>query len=162
MPKKRAIKPSKICADQIIQNPHVRHLRQLNFQPEHSFESYNETNPNTPVSQCEGTEGKTYSLNEQPMSFYEQVQLAKKLLSRGFVIDPESKYVQKWDCLLAVALFFTATVTPFEVVFLPTKLNTLFFFQYCRQFYLCSGYAIKFLHGILGTGLLCGSWWCMD
>eukprot|EP00746_Dinoflagellata_sp_MGD_P135547 gnl/MRDRNA2_/MRDRNA2_69592_c0_seq1.p1 gnl/MRDRNA2_/MRDRNA2_69592_c0~~gnl/MRDRNA2_/MRDRNA2_69592_c0_seq1.p1 ORF type:complete len:303 (+),score=37.48 gnl/MRDRNA2_/MRDRNA2_69592_c0_seq1:81-989(+) len=43
-----------------------------------------------------------------------------------WIIDPKSKFMQKWDILTALALVFTSVVTPFEVGFLETKINTLF------------------------------------
>lgn len=46
----------------------------------------------------------------------------KEAISRGkgfLVIDPRTtKWLQLWDMVMIVALFFTATVTPFEVAFL--------------------------------------------
>jgi potassium voltage-gated channel Eag-related subfamily H protein 7 len=44
----------------------------------------------------------------------------------GWVIDPNSPFMRKWDLVTIVALFFTATITPYEVALLTTQLNFLF------------------------------------
>ena len=38
-----------------------------------------------------------------------------------FLLDPRSKWMKRWDMIIAVALVYTATVTPYEVAFLDTK-----------------------------------------
>ena len=48
--------------------------------------------------------------------------------TRRGLINPRSRYVQYWDLTTAMALAFTATITPFEVCLgLETALNPLFF-----------------------------------
>jgi hypothetical protein len=45
-----------------------------------------------------------------------------------YIIQPDtSKFMKNWDIVLALALLFTAGVTPFEIAFLKTKLDSLFF-----------------------------------
>jgi len=46
--------------------------------------------------------------------------------SSKFIIDPRIRWMRAWDILAALALVFTATVTPFEVSFLSGGLNGLF------------------------------------
>lgn len=51
------------------------------------------------------------------------------------VINPESSgFMQNWDCISIVALLFVATVTPYEVSFLETELNTLWAVNRCVDF----------------------------
>jgi len=48
----------------------------------------------------------------------------------GFpLIDPKSKFTFVWDTGVALLLLYTAIVTPFEVSFLETSINGLFFFN---------------------------------
>jgi hypothetical protein len=42
-------------------------------------------------------------------------------------LDPRDKYMMRWDGLVIVLLIFTAYVTPYEVAFLSTKLNGMFY-----------------------------------
>ena len=44
----------------------------------------------------------------------------------AFLLDPKSKFMQTWDFFTLSALFFTLTVTPFEVALLETKFDWLF------------------------------------
>ena len=47
--------------------------------------------------------------------------------TRKGLINPRSRFMTYWDLVTAIALLFTATVTPFEVgLGLPTKVNALF------------------------------------
>jgi hypothetical protein len=41
-----------------------------------------------------------------------------------FIINPKSQFQTYWDLLMVVLLVFTATVTPYEVGFLETNLDT--------------------------------------
>jgi hypothetical protein len=43
------------------------------------------------------------------------------------VLHPQSQFVQKWDLAMLWLMAFTATVTPYEIGFLETKIDTLFF-----------------------------------
>eukprot|EP00232_Nephroselmis_pyriformis_P003512 CAMPEP_0182906042 /NCGR_PEP_ID=MMETSP0034_2-20130328/33430_1 /TAXON_ID=156128 /ORGANISM="Nephroselmis pyriformis, Strain CCMP717" /LENGTH=656 /DNA_ID=CAMNT_0025041611 /DNA_START=421 /DNA_END=2388 /DNA_ORIENTATION=+ len=43
------------------------------------------------------------------------------------VLNPRSRLVMKWDLYVGLLLVFTAVVTPFEVSFLDTRINVLFF-----------------------------------
>lgn len=47
------------------------------------------------------------------------------------VLDPRSWYVRRWEYITLVLLLFTATVTPFEVGFLHTSVNGLFWINRC-------------------------------
>lgn len=45
-----------------------------------------------------------------------------------FVIEPgKSRRLQRWDIFIAAVLIYVALVTPFEVAFLKTKLNWMFY-----------------------------------
>jgi potassium voltage-gated channel Eag-related subfamily H protein 7 len=44
-----------------------------------------------------------------------------------FLIMPETALMQKWDMVILSCLFFTATVTPYEVAFMDTEINGMFF-----------------------------------
>jgi len=61
-------------------------------------------------------------------TFKAEVELTRASLrpEGGFVLDPSSVLMRKWDLVTLGALLFTATVTPYEVAVLATKLNTLF------------------------------------
>jgi hypothetical protein len=39
----------------------------------------------------------------------------------------QNAFFRRWDIIVVLAVLFTATVTPFEVAFLKTSLNGLFF-----------------------------------
>lgn len=43
-----------------------------------------------------------------------------------YMISPNSPFLQNWDCIVIMALIFTALVTPYEVALLDTHLNPLF------------------------------------
>lgn len=46
--------------------------------------------------------------------------------SKKGVLDPSAKIMVRWDLATTLCLFFTIFVTPYEVAFLETKLNALF------------------------------------
>jgi potassium voltage-gated channel Eag-related subfamily H protein 7 len=46
---------------------------------------------------------------------------------RQKVFDPKTEFMKKWDSTICIALAFTAFVTPFEIGYLSTKLDLLFF-----------------------------------
>lgn len=46
--------------------------------------------------------------------------------SKSGVLDPSSSFMVRWDFLTTLCLLFTIFVTPYEVSFLETKLNELF------------------------------------
>ena len=71
----------------------------------------------------------------------------KKL--KWYIIDPQSTMMQTWDAMTAIALIFTAIVTPLEVGFLPAPecptesmfvinrlVDSVFFFDMVLQFFL--------------------------
>jgi len=61
-------------------------------------------------------------------TFQAQVDNVKRLLYKPkYIIDPESKYVHKWDIVILISLLFTALVTPYEVALLSTQIDALFF-----------------------------------
>ena len=41
-------------------------------------------------------------------------------------LSPDQPFMEKWDILMLVLLVYTALLTPFEVAFLTTELNSLF------------------------------------
>eukprot|EP00899_Mesostigma_viride_P010185 jgi/Mesvir1/19168/Mv01189-RA.1 len=43
------------------------------------------------------------------------------------VINPRSDFMRRWDVILLMLLIFTASVTPFEISFLVTKINAMYF-----------------------------------
>lgn len=49
----------------------------------------------------------------------------------SYYIDPTSEFMKKWDNFIILLLLFTAVVTPFEVSFLATALNMLFYMNRC-------------------------------
>eukprot|EP00854_Cymbomonas_tetramitiformis_P012485 gene12485-14751_t len=44
-------------------------------------------------------------------------------------LDPKSKFFRTWDCITTLLLVFTAIVTPYEVAFMRSKIDALFFFN---------------------------------
>jgi hypothetical protein len=59
--------------------------------------------------------------SEEVESTYERLERAKK-----WILDPLSPGMKTWDAVMLLLLLFTATITPFEVSFLETKINPLF------------------------------------
>eukprot|EP00854_Cymbomonas_tetramitiformis_P004820 gene4820-5888_t len=51
--------------------------------------------------------------------------LAQVMSPPKFILDPRSAAMKKWDQMTAILLIFTATVTPYEVGFLVTSLETV-------------------------------------
>jgi hypothetical protein len=51
--------------------------------------------------------------------------------SDSWHLVPGSKFMLRWDYFMTALLFFTATVTPFEVAFLTVELDTLFVLNRC-------------------------------
>ena len=47
--------------------------------------------------------------------------------SNRWVLNPRSTVMRKWDLVIAALLFYTATVTPYDVAFLEPDINVLFF-----------------------------------
>lgn len=62
---------------------------------------------------------------------------------KGFVIDPNSKWREKWDFFIMLLLLFTATITPFEVAFMETNLCT------------AGGIALYTVNRLVDTGFIC-------
>jgi hypothetical protein len=47
-------------------------------------------------------------------------------LTKFLLNNPDGDFCQKWDVVMIVALVFTATVTPYEVAFVETKIDAMF------------------------------------
>mmetsp|Transcript_15603 Transcript_15603/g.51245 ORF Transcript_15603/g.51245 Transcript_15603/m.51245 type:complete len:797 (-) Transcript_15603:107-2497(-) len=45
----------------------------------------------------------------------------------SYVVTPQNGVVQQWDAVMVILLLFTSSVTPYEVSFLATRLDALFF-----------------------------------
>lgn len=56
--------------------------------------------------------------------------------SNRMLLNPRSKFMQYWDFVTLAALFFTATVTPYEVCMMwaATKVDALFIVNYMINF----------------------------
>ena len=74
---------------------------------------------------------------------------ARRKKLKWYIIDPQSTFMQLWDALTAIALIFTALVTPLEVGFLPAPecpsetlfivnrlVDSIFIFDMTLQFFL--------------------------
>lgn len=68
-----------------------------------------------------------HSTAQKPQSVAQQIfEDAKKQTKGRLVVDPRSaKWLSAWDCSTALALVYTALITPFEVSFLSTPGWTL-------------------------------------
>eukprot|EP00500_Bicosoecida_sp_ms1_P000700 CAMPEP_0203808006 /NCGR_PEP_ID=MMETSP0115-20131106/1370_1 /ASSEMBLY_ACC=CAM_ASM_000227 /TAXON_ID=33651 /ORGANISM="Bicosoecid sp, Strain ms1" /LENGTH=879 /DNA_ID=CAMNT_0050716689 /DNA_START=358 /DNA_END=2994 /DNA_ORIENTATION=- len=51
------------------------------------------------------------------------------MLERSCVVNPSSSFMKYWDIWVVTLLVYTAFLTPFEIAFLETQLNALFFFN---------------------------------
>jgi hypothetical protein len=58
---------------------------------------------------------------------YRQAELMTKQAAKNIIHPKNDKWFGKWNLVLAIALVFTALVTPFEIAFLKVSLNVLFF-----------------------------------
>ena len=47
--------------------------------------------------------------------------ILSKYEASPYLLDPRSRMMRRWDVLIAVALVYTATITPYEVAFLDTR-----------------------------------------
>lgn len=66
------------------------------------------------------------------LTCFQQVELIRCALKpQQFLLDPHCTYVKYWDMLVLFALCYTSIVTPYEVGFLETKVNGLFYFNRC-------------------------------
>jgi len=62
------------------------------------------------------------------LNIKQQVSIFREnLIKKKSLIHPQSTSMQKWNLIVLIALIFTAFCTPFEVAFLETKENALFF-----------------------------------
>ena len=72
------------------------------------------------------------------------------------MIDPRSKFARKWDQIIAVLLLFTAIVTPYEVAFISTQYNALFYINRVVDFLFLVDIVFAFSTGFqdqnIGTG----------
>ena len=75
----------------------------------------------THLRQRKDVSGKVSTRQAVKLAWFQREQdkllRAKKL--KWYILDPQSIQVQMWDALTAIALIFTAIVTPLEVAFLP-------------------------------------------
>ena len=58
-------------------------------------------------------------LAQRQKSFKRDLEVTKEMLANGFVINPNTWWMRRWDLLVLVALVFTAIVTPYEVAVVP-------------------------------------------
>ena len=47
--------------------------------------------------------------------------LLSKFMISPWLLDPRSTRMKQWDLLIALALVYTAIITPYEVAFIDTK-----------------------------------------
>jgi len=80
---------------------------------------------------------------------------AKYRRKSKWVLNPRSKFFRTWDMNTAVLLVYTAVVTPFEVGFLTTKLDGLFYFNrlvdLCFFMDLCFNLCMPFQENLAGS-----------
>jgi hypothetical protein len=55
-----------------------------------------------------------------------QLKLDRMNALTKFLFNPDGDFCQKWDVAIIAALVFTATVTPYEVAFVETKIDAMF------------------------------------
>lgn len=60
------------------------------------------------------------------------------------LIDPNSQFMRRWDLISIVMLVFVMFVTPFEVAYLTTSVNVLFFVNRIIDLFFISDMAIQF------------------
>lgn len=121
--------------------------------------------------------------NEQQKAIADHVQAANLRLAEHskkderWIINPNGRFMQKWDVLTAVALIFTSIVTPFEVGFLETKINFLFAINRFVDVVFLSDMLLHFFlaiefrdyqgvhyikdHRVIARHYI-GSWFCLD
>ena len=78
---------------------------------------------------AEGGNAKKAKENvKQARSFTEEVSATRSALASrdAFLIDPQSRFMRRWDIVTLVALLFTATFTPYEVAVRQTALDVAF------------------------------------
>lgn len=56
-----------------------------------------------------------------------EAQLEELKRQEQFLLKPDTKAMQNWDLVILACLFFTATITPYEVAFMETEINFMFF-----------------------------------
>lgn len=72
--------------------------------------------------------------------------------SKNMVIDPRSDYLKSWELVVISLLLFTAVVTPFEVGFLTTEINTLFFINRIVDLLFLKDLVMQFHMGFIEKG----------
>lgn len=95
-----------------------------------------------------------YRNDDEDRTLVEEVDAVRRRLKEmtGWIIDPGSKFCQKWDTVTFCALLFTAVVTPVEVAFTGTKplqvpdevpllvmnrlVDAVFISDFCLQFFM--------------------------
>eukprot|EP00935_MAST-01C_sp_MAST-1C-sp1_P001283 g1283.t1 len=68
----------------------------------------------------------TVKENDVPKWLVERLRSSEIFWLRGKIINPDTKYMRRWDIWIMLCLIFTAFVTPYEVAFMETKLDFLF------------------------------------
>ena len=89
-------------------------------------------------------------------SNYERARAASQQLRRPwYIIDPRTAwYIPWWDLVTAVALVFTATLTPYEVGFLPAAKypsDAWFIMNRIVDFIFLSDFTLQFFLGYMAT-----------
>lgn len=72
------------------------------------------------------SDGEVHFANDRERREFEEGEkkldsILSKYEASPYLLDPRSRMMRRWDVLIAVALVYTATVTPYEVAFLDTK-----------------------------------------
>ena len=53
--------------------------------------------------------------------------IRESLTSKHWLLDPDTAYMKCWECVVLLALVYTAFVAPFEVAFLSGSLGSIFY-----------------------------------
>lgn len=93
----------------------------------------------------------------------EQTKAAMYMNKPPYMIDPRSKSSRQWDIIIAVLLLFTALVTPYEVAFISTQFNALFYINRIVDLMFLLDIFVAFSTGFqdqsIGTGTFV---WCFE
>lgn len=77
---------------------------------------------------------------------------------KSSLFSPASPWMKNWDLLMAILLLFTASVTPFEVAFLETEVNFLFFLNRLVDMLFFLDMLVNFMAPYQGKGKEEGQW----
>eukprot|EP00747_Dinoflagellata_sp_TGD_P206798 gnl/TRDRNA2_/TRDRNA2_80453_c0_seq1.p1 gnl/TRDRNA2_/TRDRNA2_80453_c0~~gnl/TRDRNA2_/TRDRNA2_80453_c0_seq1.p1 ORF type:complete len:670 (+),score=98.45 gnl/TRDRNA2_/TRDRNA2_80453_c0_seq1:103-2112(+) len=79
------------------------------------------------------------------LPFDKQVAIMEKILRPSrFLIDPDCWYMERWDCVVMLALCFVGVVTPFEVAFLESSMSPLWVLNRIIDFVFIKDIVIQF------------------